>query len=307
MRRASLLFNALAALLALAIVVAGPPGRAAASPRFELADASGALRLSNSKAGEAIFHGEHLRPGESASGTVEIRNTGDVRATFAVDAAIEAQTGGGRLWDALELVVTDVTVPTDPSFVYKGGLADMGRLTFGQLATGRGRAFEFTLSLPRDAAANSLQGASLSLGLTWSAQAVDAPRPTPTPEPRAPQATPPPEPPAPVSPTPIRTPAPSPASAVKPEDVLSLPSPKRCISRRRFVIRVRAPRGVSVTSTTVFVNNRKAGTGRGSSTVINLKGLPRGTVKLKLVALLADGRQLVVRRTYKTCTSRARR
>jgi hypothetical protein len=301
MRRASLLFNALAAVVALAVAVAGPPGRAAVGPRFELADASGALRLSNSKAGEAIFRGERLRPGEATSGTVAMANTGDVRAAFAVEAAMESQTGTGRLWDALQIVVTDVTVPADPFPVYEGRLADMGRLTLGGLATGRRRAFEFTLSLPHDAADNSLQGAGLSLGLTWSAQAVDTPSPTnPTPTP-----TPTPEPPAPVAPRP--TPTPSPAPKVSPEDVLSLPSPNSCVSRRKFVVRVRAPRGVSVTSTTVFVNNRKAGTGRGSSAVINLKGLPRGKVKVKVAALLSDGRQLVLRRTYKTCTTRARR
>jgi hypothetical protein len=328
MRRASLLFNGLAALVALAIVVAAPPGRAAAGPRFQLADFSGALRLSNSKAGQAILSGEKLRPGQPTSGTVALVNTGDVRAAFAVEAAMEAQTGTGRLWDALQIVVTDITVPADPFAVYQGRLADMGRVTFGGLATGRQRAFEFTLSLPRDAADNSFQGASLSLGLTWSAQAVSSPgptnpppppaptpspsptpTPTPTPAPRAPQATPTPAPPVPtpVAPTATPTPAPPHAPAVNAEDVLTLPSPKSCVSRRKFVIRVRAPRGVSVTSTTVFVNNRKAGSSRRPSAVISLKGLPRGKVKVKVVALLSDGRQLVLRRTYQTCTSRARR
>jgi hypothetical protein len=302
MRRASLLVNGLAALVALAIVLAGPPGRAAVGPRFELADAAGALRLENSRAGEAIFHGEKLRPGETTSGTVAIVNTGDVRAAFAVQAAMEGQTGAGRLWDAVRLTVTDVTSGAFP--VYEGRLSDMGRLTFGGLGTGRRRAFQFTLSLPRDVADNSLQGATLSLGLTWSAQAVDVPIPNnPTPQPPTPQSTPMPAPPA---PTATPTPTPSPAPIVKAEDVLSLPSPKRCISRRKFVIRVRAAHDVAVKSTTVFVNNRKAGTGPGPKAVINLRGLPRGTVKVKVVAVLSDGRQLVLRRTYKTCTSRKR-
>ena len=311
MRRASLLFNGLAALVALAIVFVGPPGHAAVGPRFELADAGGALRLSNSKAGEAIFHGDGLRPGETTSGTVAIVNTGDVRASFAVEAAMEAQSGSGRLWDAVQILVIDVTVPTDPFPVYDGRLADMGRITFGGLATGRRRAFVFTLSLPRTVADNSFQGATLSLGLTWSAQAVDTPSPTsptptptPTPQPRTPQATPAP---APTAVPPTATPAPAPPAALKPEDVLSLPSAQKCVSRRKFVIRVRAPRGVSVTSTTVFVNKRKAGSGRGSKAVINLKGLPRGKVKVKVVAVLSDGRQLALKRTYKTCTTRERR
>jgi hypothetical protein len=313
MRRASLLFNGLAALVAVAIVVIAPPGRAAADPRFALASASGALRISNSKAGEAVFRGERLRPGEATSGTVALANAGDVRAAFAVEAAVESQTGTAPLWNALELVVTDVTVPSDPFTVYEGRLSDMGRLTFGGLAPGRRRAFEFTVSLPSSAADDAFQGESLSVGLTWSAGAVETPTPTnptptpdPTPAPQVPQATPTPTPPAP-APTATPTPAPSPAPAVTAEDVLSLPSAKSCISRRKFVIRVRAPRGVSVTSTTVFVNNRKAGAGRGSSAVINLKGLPRGKVKVKVVALLSDGRQLVLKRTYKTCTTKKKR
>jgi hypothetical protein len=306
MRRASLLFNGLAALVAVAIVIVAPPGRAAADPRFALASASGALQIANSKAGQAIFNGDRLRPGESTSGTVAIVNTGQVRAAFAVEAAKESQTGTGHLWDALQIVVSDITVPAAPFPVYEGRLADMGQLTFGGLATNRRRAFAFTLSLPRDVADNSLQGASLSLGLTWSAEAVDTPNPTgpaptptptptPAPQPRTPQATPTPTP-APVTPRATPTPTPAPPAPVKAEDVLSLPSAKSCISRRKFVVRVRAPRGLAVSNTNVFVNNRKAGTGRGSRAVINLKGLPRGKVKVKVVALLSDGRQRVLKR-----------
>jgi hypothetical protein len=126
MRRASLLLNALAASVTLAIVVAGHPGQAAVGPRFDLVDATGALRLSNSKGGQAIFGAQQLRPGDEASGSLELQNTGDVRASFAVEAAIESETGGGRLWNALQLVVTDVTVPSDPFPVYDGRLADVG-------------------------------------------------------------------------------------------------------------------------------------------------------------------------------------
>jgi hypothetical protein len=325
MRRASLLLNALGAIVALAIVVLGHPGQAAVGPRFDLVDATGALRLSNSNAGQAIFGGQQLRPGDQASGSVTLANTGDVRAKFAVTAAVESEAGASRLWDALQLVVTDITVPSDPFPVYEGRLADMGPLTFGGLAPGRQRAFRFTVSLPRNAQGDdAYQGARLSFGLAWSAEAVSvpspviptpiptpvptpaAPRATPTPQapaPEAPRTTPTPEPPAP-TPRPTATPTPEPSPNVSAEDVLSLPSSKSCVSRRKFAIRVRAPRGITVTSTTVFLNGRTAGTGRGNGAVINLRGLPRGKVKVKVVAQLSDGRQLVVRRTYKTCAAR---
>jgi hypothetical protein len=89
--------------------------------------------------------------------------------------------------------------------------------------------------------------------------------------------------------------------------VVSLPPATGCVSRRKFSIRVRAPKGVAVATTTVYVNRRKAGTGRGSAAVINLKGLPRGKVKVKVVAVLSDGRSLVISRTYRTCSGRAKR
>jgi hypothetical protein len=89
--------------------------------------------------------------------------------------------------------------------------------------------------------------------------------------------------------------------------VIALPAATSCVSRRKFVIRVRAPRGVGVKTTTVYLNGRKAGSGRGSRATINLRGLPRGKVKVKVVAALTDGRRLTLSRTYKTCTTRARR
>jgi hypothetical protein len=89
--------------------------------------------------------------------------------------------------------------------------------------------------------------------------------------------------------------------------VIALPSSKKCVSRRKFKIRIRAPRGLSVTKTTVYVNRRKAGSGRGNNAAISLKGLPKGKFKVKVVAVLSDGRQLVLNRTYRTCGARKRR
>ena len=62
-----------------------------------------------------------------------------------------------------------------------------------------------------------------------------------------------------------------------------------------------------MTKTTVYVNKRKAGSSRGSKAAISLKGLPKSKFKVKVIAVLSDGRQLVLKRTYKTCTARKRR
>jgi hypothetical protein len=313
MRRASLLFNALAGLVVLAIVFGARPPQ---SPMFDLVAATGALEVSNSKAGQALFHGDELRPGEQAVGSLTLTNTGGVRASLAVDAVAEqsaAGTGGGRLWDALRLVITDVTTPSEPFSVYEGRLADMGRLTFGGLAPGRKRSFQFAVSLPRTSDDNAYQGAHLSLGFSWSAQAVDTPvpgndPPAPTPTPQSPTSTTPTSVPTAVpqaTPAPVTpTATPTPTASVRAEDVVALPSAKSCVSRRKFAIRVRAANGVVVKTTTVYVNGRKAGTGRGSRAVISLRGLPRGKVKVKVVAVLSDGRRLTLSRTYRTCTTR---
>jgi hypothetical protein len=311
MRRASLLVNGLAALVALAMVVTGATGRPPEGPRFDLVDATGALRLTNSKAGQAIFAGDKLRPGDEIGGTVSITNNGAGRFRFALDANVEG--GTSALWSALQLVIVDQTIASEPFVVYEGRLAQMSRLTFSALAPARRRTFRFTLSLPRDAADNSLQGLHQGIGFTWSAEAAGSTvTPTPTPTPTAT-----PRPVVPRNPAPVTTPTPAPVApgptttgptaTVAPESVIALPSAKKCVSRRKFKIRIRAPRGLSVTKTTVFVNKRKAGSGRGGKATISLKGLPRGKVKVKVVAVLSDGRQLVLKRTYKTCTARKRR
>ena len=75
----ALVLNALLGLLALGLAFA-PAGEGA--PKLRLASASGALSLSNSKEGAAIFHADAMRPGEEATGSVTIANTGTVNAAL---------------------------------------------------------------------------------------------------------------------------------------------------------------------------------------------------------------------------------
>jgi hypothetical protein len=285
-RRASPHNTALAAVVLLA--AARPPQ----GPQLHLADASGALEISNSEAGHAILRGEGLRPGEAAVGSVTLTNSGGLGASLALAAGLEGETagaGGGRLWDALDVIVSDVTAPQAPFAIYQGRLAGLDRLTLGGLAPTQRRSYRFAVSLPRGAG-NAYQGARLSLGLAWSAQAIEGPV-TPA------------LPPAP-APLPAPAPPPAPASVVTPADVLALPSVKACVSRRRLAVRVRPARGATVATTTVYVNGRRAGSRRGARAVINLRGLPRGTVKVRVVAVLTDGRRFTLSRTYRTCKRR---
>ena len=306
--RVSLAVDALAALLVLVVALAGTPGRAHEGPRFMLVDASSGVSLSNSKTGQAIFHGEHLRPGDETSGSLTIANRGDAPAAYAVQATLEDEAaggGGGRLWSALWVVVSDVSVPNDPVALYRGALADM-RIAFGALSPGQERTYQFVVSLPRSTeAADAYQGGRLSLALDWTAEAVGVPETGGASASPVPQSALPPlsvavpsAPPAPVAPA--ARPSPVPAAP----DIVSPPSTRTCLSRRRFPIRVRPPRGLTVLRTTAYVDGRRAGSRRGPHALVSLRGLPRGPVRVTVRALLSNGRTLVRRRTYRTCTSR---
>ncbi len=84
---------------------------------------------------------------------------------------------------------------------------------------------------------------------------------------------------------------------------LGLPSERRCTSRRRFVIRL--PGGLR--SARVTVNGRQVKVLRGERlrALVDLRGLPRGVVRVRIAARTRRGRRLVQERVYRTCRPRA--
>ena len=130
------------------------------------------------------------------------------------------------------------------------------------------------------------------------------PTPTPTPSP---------------TPAPTATPAkqPPPASAAEkrldrasPEKVAAafgLPSARRCVSRRNFVIRLRRPRGVRIASAQVRVNRKRVRVRRvnGRFTArVDLRGFPKGRFTVRIRIRTTSERTLDGRRRYRTCASR---
>ncbi len=232
-----------------------------------------------------------------------IGNRGSTATAPALEVAPESETagsGGGRLWDRMRLVISD----QDGATIYAGRVADLNRLPMGALAAGAERTYTFTAWLPSGADDNAFQGARLSLRFTWLAEAEPAPAPTTTAEPT---------PAAPPADAPLRVarqspPAatPDPNAAVSAEQLFALPSAKACLSNRALKVRVRAPRGVKVTSVRVYINNKRRGSFKGAKASINLRGLPRGTFGVKLRATLANGRKLTLKRTYRTCATSTR-
>jgi hypothetical protein len=90
---------------------------------------------------------------------------------------------------------------------------------------------------------------------------------------------------------------------------VGLPTARRCASRRRFRIRLRAPRGQRLASARVYVNGRRRAVRRGRrlTAPVDLRGLPRGTVRVTVVARTRSGRRVVERRRYRTCVPKRRR
>ena len=97
----------------------------------------------------------------------------------------------------------------------------------------------------------------------------------------------------------------------KPAGVIGLPSNKKCVSRRKFRIRIRQPGGIQIQTALVFVNGRKVRVltrkvfqKQRKVANVNLRGLPKGTFKVRIVVLTSEGKTLRGTRTYRTCTKK---
>jgi hypothetical protein len=86
---------------------------------------------------------------------------------------------------------------------------------------------------------------------------------------------------------------------------LGLPSPRACASRRTFTIHLRAPKGQRLRSARVYVNGKRVGVVQGERlrAPVDLRGLPRGVVRVRIVARMRAGRTIVRERRYRTCTA----
>jgi hypothetical protein len=80
------------------------------------------------------------------------------------------------------------------------------------------------------------------------------------------------------------------------------------VSRRNFRIRLRVPRGATVTEAQVIVNRRRVAVRRGARlrSTVDLRSLPRGRFTVRIRLRLADGREVSGIRRYLTCTAKRR-
>jgi hypothetical protein len=78
-----------------------------------------------------------------------------------------------------------------------------------------------------------------------------------------------------------------------------------CLSKRHFKIHIRRYKGISYVEAIVFVNRKQVKVAKSRagqfSSPINLAGLPKGTVRVKITVITTTGAIIVGTRTYHTC------
>jgi hypothetical protein len=96
-------------------------------------------------------------------------------------------------------------------------------------------------------------------------------------------------------------------------NVVKLPSTKKCVSRRKFRIRIRQPGGIKIQTALVFLNGKRVKTvkrrvfrQKRTTANVNLRGLPAGQFKVRIVVLTTAGDTLKGTRKYRTCAKKRR-
>lgn len=139
---------------------------------------SGSLSMSNSKDGAAILTASNMKPGDSATGTVDIQNTGTINGTFSLSrSALNDSDGANPMSAKLNVVAKDCGdfasgTPTcdvgDPN-VYSGTLGAMtGSYALGSYAANDKHRYQFTVTFD-SSAGNAYQGDSSTATFQWDA------------------------------------------------------------------------------------------------------------------------------------------
>jgi len=139
--------------------------------------AAGTLTQTNSKDGAAILAAPGLEPGTSATGTVDVTNTGDVDGRFTLSPrGLTDAPASPALSAKLDLTIADLGAPgaspaPAPANVYSGKVGAMGTLALGRFDAGESRRYRFTVAFPAGtlAADAAYQGASTQATYDWDA------------------------------------------------------------------------------------------------------------------------------------------
>ena len=142
---------------------------------------TGTISQSNSKAGSAVLTASNMKPGDTANGVVDIKNTGSVAGAFTLAQSNLTDTPPSpALSLKLRVVVTDkhdstctASCPADAT-VYSGTIGGMGNTTLGTFAAGETHRYEFVVTFPdtgSGGADNAYQGTRTTVDYAFTATA----------------------------------------------------------------------------------------------------------------------------------------
>jgi hypothetical protein len=134
---------------------------------------TGTLLIGNSPSGALLTAGS-LKPGDTASSTVDITNTGSLAGDFALKTA--NPTGYTALLGQMDLVVLDCgawtssapACTTGTTTIYSGKVNGLTNSSLGNYAGGIKHRYKFTATLP-SSTDDTYQGKTASVDFAWSA------------------------------------------------------------------------------------------------------------------------------------------
>ena len=285
MRRLRLLLSPNALVLVLGVALAG------AATQVGVPDGPADLRISAASTGSVQARALHVSdtagftltkmlPGDSGTGTVTITNKGPGPGTYDMVPGLPedvAGAHGGLLSKTLELTVQDVTGGGAPKLLFAGKLAALrDTIALGELPAGDSRTLRYTVDweqggLPATLVTgdNAFIGARTSVLYRFRVTRPDAVAP----------------------------------QTATPVVALSRSAARSCLSRRRFTMRVRLPRGFTPVSARVFVDGKRVKVVKGKRlrATVDLQGKLAKKVKVEIAVRGTNGKTLVGSRTYRTC------
>ena len=170
--------GALSALIAaVAVAVGSSASFTATSANPSNTFAAGTLSILNSKEGLAVLTASGMKPGDSATGTVDVQNTGSLSGAFSLSRSnIVDSDGANPLSAKLNLVVKDcgdfsLGIPAcdagDPQ-KYSGTIAAMGSTALGTFVASEKHRYELAVTFD-SGAGNAYQGDNSSVQFNWDA------------------------------------------------------------------------------------------------------------------------------------------
>lgn len=139
---------------------------------------AGNLAQSNNKTGAAILTANKMKPGGSTTGTVDIKNTGDIAGTFTLAKSAVVDTPVSPAFSTkLTLTIEDMGDPactvSCPAAVskYSGTVGAMGTVAMGSFAAAESHRYKFTITFPdggSGGADNAYMNAATSVQYDWT-------------------------------------------------------------------------------------------------------------------------------------------